>query len=215
VKLLIWDFDGTLGYQKRGYFSESILQVIRESDPRAGITVEQIRPYLHTGFPWHTPEQPHLDICTADQWWERLYPVFQRAFEAAGFDATRAAECSRKVRAVYTEAGSWALYDDTIPALRRLANQGWSNVLLSNHTPKLPEILQALGLDRYLEAIFCSAQTGYEKPNPMAFRLVLAAYPAANPVWMIGDNPDADIAGARVNGLRTILVRKPHLGIEP
>ena len=44
MKLLIWDFDGTLGYQKRGYFSESILQVIRETDPGTRITVEQIRP---------------------------------------------------------------------------------------------------------------------------------------------------------------------------
>ncbi len=33
MKLLIWDFDGTLGYQKRGYFSESIVRVIRETEP--------------------------------------------------------------------------------------------------------------------------------------------------------------------------------------
>ncbi len=87
MKLLIWDFDGTLGFQKRGYFSESIARVIREIDPETSITVEQIRPYLRAGFPWHSPEQPHLDISTADQWWERLYPIFQRAFEAAGFDS--------------------------------------------------------------------------------------------------------------------------------
>ena len=215
MKLLIWDFDGTLGYQKRGYFSESILQVIRETNPETTITVEQIRPYLHDGFPWHSPEKPHPDICTADQWWERLYPVFQRAFEAAGLDASQASENSRKVRAVYTETGSWVLYDDTFPVLQRLANRGWIHVLLSNHVPELPDILHQLGLDNYLEAIFCSAQTGYEKPNPNAFRMVLAAYPEANPIWMVGDNPQADFAGARANGLRAILARKPHPGIEP
>jgi FMN phosphatase YigB (HAD superfamily) len=32
---------------------------------------------------------------------------------------------------------------------------------------------------------------------------------------MIGDNPDADIAGARRCGLRAILVRKPHPDITP
>jgi len=32
---------------------------------------------------------------------------------------------------------------------------------------------------------------------------------------MIGDNPEADIAGARRCGLRALLVRKPHPGIEP
>jgi len=215
MKLLIWDFDGTLGYHKRGYFSESILQVIREIKPETTITVEQIRPYLHAGFPWHSPEKPHLDIRTADQWWERLYPVFQQAFEAANLDATQTSEYSRKVRAVFTEIGSWALYDDTLPVLKRLSSRGWMHVLLSNHVPELPDILQQLGLDNSLEAIFCSAQTGYEKPNPNAFRMVLAAYPAANPIWMIGDNPQADFTGARTNGLRAILVRKSHPGIEP
>jgi putative hydrolase of the HAD superfamily len=215
MKLLIWDFDGTLGYQKRGYFSESIFQVIREINPQTTITIEQIRPLLRGGFPWHNPEKPHLDIRTADQWWERLNPVFQRVFEAAGLDGAFNAEYSKKVRAIYIEPSNWALYEDTIPVLERLASLGWMHVLLSNHVPELPGILNQLGLDHYLEAIFCSAQIGYEKPNPNAFRMVLAAYPAANPVWMIGDNPQADYAGARAIGLRAILARKPQPGIEP
>jgi putative hydrolase of the HAD superfamily len=215
MKLLIWDFDGTLGYQKRGYFSESIAQVIRETNPETTITVEHIRPYLRTGFPWHNPEQPHLDISTADQWWERLHPIFQLAFEGAGFTAARAAECARKVRMIYTEPGNWALYEDTLPVLQRLASLGWSHVILSNHVPELPDILHHLGADNYLEAIFCSAQIGYEKPNQNAFKVVLAAYPEANPIWMIGDNPEADFAGARKSGLHAILARKPHPGITP
>jgi putative hydrolase of the HAD superfamily len=215
VKLLIWDFDGTLGYHTRGYFSEAILQVIREIDPQSSMTVEQIRPYLRPGFPWNTPEQPHLDIVTADQWWERLYPFFQQVFEAAGINHNQTVESFKKARAVFTAAQNWALYEDTRLALQRLASQGWCNIMLSNHIPELPEIAHELGLDNYLEAIFCSAQIGYEKPNPNAFRIVLAAFPEANPIWMIGDNPVADFAGAREIGLRAILVRKPHPGIEP
>lgn len=99
--------------------------------------------------------------------------------------------------------------------MQRLASQGWISVSLSNHTPELPEILRQLGLDKYLDAIFCSAQTGYEKPNLKAFQIVLDAFPGANPVWMIGDNPEADIAGARAAGLHTIMVRKPNPGVEP
>ncbi len=116
---------------------------------------------------------------------------------------------------MYTEASNWALFDDTLPALQRLASLGWSHVVLSNHVPELPDILRYLGVENYLEAIFCSAQIGYEKPNPNAFRIVLAAYPEANPIWMIGDNPEADFAGARGNGMRAILARRPHPGIEP
>jgi putative hydrolase of the HAD superfamily len=215
MKLLVWDFDGTLGYQKRGYFSESILRVIHEIDPEKKITVEEIRPFLRSGFPWHSPDQPHLDIVTADQWWERLHPIFQHAFEAAGVKAGQADECSRKVRMIYTEPSNWILYEDTLPTLERLASRGWSHVLLSNHVPELPDILRHLGLDNYMKAIYCSAQIGYEKPNPKAFRIVLAAYPEANPIWMIGDNPEADFAGGRANGMRAILARKPQPGIEP
>ncbi|MGH7576165.1 MAG: HAD-IA family hydrolase, partial [Longimicrobiales bacterium] len=41
---------------------------------------------------------------------------------------------------------------------------------------------------------------GYEKPNPRAFRHVLNAVGPSGPVWMIGDNPIADVAGAAAVG---------------
>jgi len=63
--------------------------------------------------------------------------------------------------------------------------------------------------------LLCSAKIGYEKPNPDVFRIVLAAFPSANPIWMIGDSPEADIAGARRCGLRAIFVRKPHPAFTP
>jgi FMN phosphatase YigB (HAD superfamily) len=40
-------------------------------------------------------------------------------------------------------------------------------------------------------------------------------FPGANPIWMMGDNPEADIAGTRRCGLRAILVHKPHPDITP
>jgi FMN phosphatase YigB (HAD superfamily) len=59
----------------------------------------------------------------------------------------------------------------------------------------MPGILQHLGIDDYLDAIFFSAQIVYEKPNPDASRIVLAAFPRANPVWIIGDSPEPDLNG--------------------
>lgn len=42
-------------------------------------------------------------------------------------------------------------------ALKRLSNQGWTNVILSKHALELPGILHPLGIDDYKDAIFFSA----------------------------------------------------------
>ncbi|MGH7576825.1 MAG: HAD-IA family hydrolase, partial [Longimicrobiales bacterium] len=55
---------------------------------------------------------------------------------------------------------------------------------------------------------------GYEKPNPRAFRHVLNAVGPSGPVWMIGDNPIADVAGAAAVGIPGILVRSDGEGAQ-
>jgi len=79
--------------------------------------------------------------------------------------------------------------------------------MLSNHVPELSELASALGLDGHCEAIYTSAATGVEKPHPEAFRRVVATLPVWATVWMVGDNPDADVRGAEAVGLPAILVR--------
>jgi putative hydrolase of the HAD superfamily len=74
--------------------------------------------------------------------------------------------------------------------------------------PELPGIFNHLGLSPHLAALFNSAQTGYEKPHPEAFRQVLAWVSRPEAIWMIGDNYLADVLGAEVQGISGILVRK-------
>jgi putative hydrolase of the HAD superfamily len=63
-----------------------------------------------------------------------------------------------------------------------------------------------MGLDGVIDQVFTSALTGYEKPNPEAFRIALGgADPEA--CFMVGDNPVADVLGAEQVGIRGILVR--------
>jgi putative hydrolase of the HAD superfamily len=118
------------------------------------------------------------------------------------------------VRERYTDPAGWLLYDDTIPALTELSRRGWRHVVLSNHVPELPAIIKSLGLAPHLAAIVNSASTGYEKPHPQAFRLALAAADRPDRIWMIGDNPTADIAGARAAGIDAILVRTSNPGLR-
>jgi putative hydrolase of the HAD superfamily len=161
---------------------------------------------LSTGFPWHDPETVHLHLSTPDLWWEDLEPHLRRSFEAAGVDPSVSGRAAARVRGRYCEAEAYELFPDTVPALQALRKAGWILVILSNHVPELPSIVEGAGLGGLVDEVFSSASTGYEKPHPEAFRIALAG---TNPsdCFMVGDNPEADVLGAERIGLRGILVR--------
>jgi putative hydrolase of the HAD superfamily len=170
-----------------------------------------MRPHLQSGFPWNQPEQAREPARSADDWWEGMLPVFERAFQrGANLDAAASRRLAQKVRAAYLHPDSWQLFDDALPCLQALQSGGWRQVILSNHVPELPNLIRALGLEPHIERVFNSAETGFEKPHIMAFKTALKTMEGATRVWMIGDSVSADIAGARAAGLPSILVRSEH-----
>lgn len=210
MRYIIWDFDGTLAFRS-GMWSGTLIEVLRREMPANPATVDDIRPHMQDGFPWNRPEQPHAPLRSGDKWWEGMLPVFQNAFQqGAKLDADEARRLARHVRAAYINPGSWRLFDDTLPCLHALRSGGWHHVILSNHVPELPDLIQSLGLGPLIGQIFNSAQTGFEKTHKMAFGTVLTAIEGATRVWMIGDSVSADIEGARAVGLPSILVRSQH-----
>lgn len=210
MKLLIWDFDGTLGYRQGGAWTASLLEVLQKADVDLDVTAEEIRPHLRQGFPWHTPLRPHPHTQSIREWWEALYPVFERAFEKVGVDGFEAYDLARQVRDTYLDLERWRLFDDALPTLTHLSSQGWTHVVLSNHAPELDLIVQHLELDRYVTRVYNSATLGWEKPHERTFRTVLDAFSDAEPIWMIGDHMGADIQGAASVGIPGILVRRYH-----
>lgn len=207
---LIWDFDDTLGYRTEGKWTASLVKVLQIEVPDFPVNAEAIRPHMQSGFPWHTPDVPHTHITSGDAWWDNLCPLFAKAFRSIGLPSDEADRLARKVRHVYADPSAWRLFDDTLPALSQLSQLGWSYCILSNHVPELPLILSHLGILNEFATVVNSADTGYEKPHPEAFRRLLCALREPDAVWMIGDGYEADIAGARAIGVPGILVRKSH-----
>ena len=206
-RLVLWDFDGTLAW-RAGMWSGAVMEVLDEHERGHGVVIERIREGLSNGYPWDSWRRPHPDLCEPGRWWELVQQQIARSLEGAGIDAARAAALAVSVRERYLDVTvAWQLFDDTLPALRALREQGWRNVVLSNHVPELDELVGGLGLEPHLDGVFSSARTGYEKPHPEAFRLALAACGNPREVWMVGDNPHADIEGAEAVGLPAILVR--------
>jgi len=207
VKLVVFDFDGTLAHRP-GMWTQCLLDVLDEHLPGHCVTLQDIRPLLRDGFPWHTPELDHTHVDDAEAWWDLLRPLLSRAFVAVGLDAPAADALTLAVRARYCDPRQFLLYDDTLAALELVRSRGARAVILSNHVPELPSIVGALRLGDLVDAVITSALIGYEKPHPEAFRQALGHTPPER-ACMIGDNPVADVAGAEGIGMRTILVRHP------
>jgi len=206
-KTILWDFDGTLAHRP-GMWTQALFDVLLERQPLSTATIEDIRPFMRDGFPWHRPREPHLHLTTAEDWWAEIEQLFVRAYVGAGCSAHEAALLAPLAHLRYLDIQGWLLFEDTLPALDALTQQGWEHVILSNHVPELPLIVAALGLSPYIHAIFTSGTTGYEKPHPQAFRYALDQLDSPSVVWMVGDNIEADVLGAEAVGIPAILVRK-------
>ena len=207
-RVVLWDFDGTLAYRD-GMWSACLIDALDEELPGHGIDREAVRPHLRDGFPWHRPEVAHPELGDADAWWAHVGGVIARVYASVGLDDEHAAGAARRVRTVYGDhTRSWALFDDTVVSLETLRDDGWSHVVLSNHVPELPALVDGLGLAWFFDAVVNSAVTGYEKPHPEAFALARRACGDLDEIWMVGDNPVADIDGATRAGIPAILVRR-------
>jgi putative hydrolase of the HAD superfamily len=215
--VIFWDFDYTLGFRgpeavddERHPWGHCVLEMLDDEDPDHGACLDTVRAPLHAlhdVFPWNAHHEPHPHLSDANAWWKNVEPVFAHAFEVAGITRERAWDLARRFRHEFADASRWSLYPDTVPVLERLADAGWHHVIVSNHVPELNQIIRGLRLDALVDQVVCSAQTGYEKPHPEAFRIAMRLRGHPEHVWMVGDNPVADVVGAEAVGIPAIQVR--------
>jgi putative hydrolase of the HAD superfamily len=206
--LVLWDFDGTLACRP-GLWSGCVIEMLDEHEPGHGLAREQVRAAMRGRYPWNTPEQPHPELCEPERWWGEMCARMQAALCSLGLPSGRCGTLAQATRERFLDTGvGWHLFPDVPAALDAVATAGWRSAILSNHVPELPQIAAELGLAARVEAIFSSATTGYEKPHPEAFGAALSALGRPQTVWMVGDDPAADVAGAEALGIPAILVRR-------
>lgn len=205
LRCLLWDFDGTLA-RREGMWTGAFRDAILLHLPQMRISLDSLRPYLHSGFPWHTPDVQHRHIATAQAWWDELNPVFARALTGLGICSDKSRSIVESVRSEYLRRDAWQVMDGAEEALRTLSRAGWKHAIVSNHVPELPSLVAELGLASHFERIFCSAQVGVEKPNPAFLQHVLASLGCSGAAWIIGDSVEIDIAAARAARLPSILI---------
>ncbi len=160
-KLILWDFEGTLARRPGGWV-KVLTEVLLEQQPTRTITPEEVRPFFSGIWPWNFPERPHPHITTSESWWHNIEErILVPGYMQLGCSTAQAEHLARLAHYEYLDAQGWLVYEDVIPTLAQLKQQGWEQVILSNHVPELPSIADALGFSSYVRAVFTSALTGY------------------------------------------------------
>ncbi len=107
------------------------------------------------------------------------------------------------------EVDSWVLFPEVHNTLADVRGLGLKMGLLSNARSDwaVREILDRLDLTKHFDAILTSAALGFRKPRPEPFQQILKLLSLeASEAVMIGNSIEADIAGARPLGIKTIHV---------
>lgn len=207
---IIWDFDGTLAYRD-GLWSQAVVDVVNSSFKSVNLVRADISSYLSSGFFWHSPENEHSYINSSADWWNHHNKLFENAIsKTTNLSSASIRQVLPLIREEFLKPSAWTVYSDVFLCLAELSSNGWKHIVLSNHVPELPELMENLGLLNCFEAIHTSADVGYEKPNRMAFQAALEKLPEGTDIWMIGDNYEADVLGANNLNVKAILVRKKN-----
>jgi 2-haloalkanoic acid dehalogenase type II len=104
----------------------------------------------------------------------------------------------------YRARNAVSLYRDVLPALNQLHGR-FQLISLTNGNADL----KSIGLDHYFDASFAARDVGALKPDPKVFRHVLAhAQREPHQVVHIGDDPVADVQGARNAGMHSLWMNR-------
>jgi HAD superfamily hydrolase (TIGR01509 family) len=95
-----------------------------------------------------------------------------------------------------------------LEAIRSLRAEGFKVGVVTNGPPSQRKKLQSAGIEDEFDAVCISAIVGANKPELAIFEEAARICGLPLRGWMVGDSPEADIAGGMTAGLRTIWVHR-------
>jgi putative hydrolase of the HAD superfamily len=150
---------------------------------------------------------------TEEASFQRLMELDQLVFDQLGYP--RLPESFfRDVDRAFRHRSAFYVFPDVIPALDAMQASGLRLGVVSNWSWAAPELLQTLELARHFEIMSISARVGYQKPHPVIFEHALDLLDvSAGEAIHVGDDPEADVVGARRVGIEPVLIDRkgrPH-----
>lgn len=137
---------------------------------------------------------------------ERLMALDRLVFESLGYPDLPES-FFRDVDLAFRQRSAFYVFPDVIPALDAMQAAGLRLAVVSNWGWAAPELLQTLELARHFEVLSISARVGFQKPHPAIFEHALELLRIRpDQAVHVGDDPGADVVGARRAGVEPILI---------
>ena len=132
-----------------------------------------------------------------------------RIIEGMGGAGPHVETVAREIYADWAEHRHFELYEDVAEALTELRASGFRLGLISNSHRPLMSFQSHFELDGLISVTVSSSEHGFMKPHPSIFRaaLELMRVPPEQAA-MVGDSLAHDVEGARVVGMRPILLAR-------
>jgi putative hydrolase of the HAD superfamily len=144
-------------------------------------------------------------------WWGRFLERLCEHLEAAPPSRFAAAELFHR----FGTAEAWEVYPDARSALAELRARKLKLGVVSNWDPRLPGLLEQLGLAGFFDAVVYSSAVGVEKPDPRIFRRAVEALGVAPRAALhVGDGRVEDFEGAEAAGLRALRLDRAGRGVK-
>ena len=203
-KAIFWDFDGTLT-ESYPMWTQAVTEAAAPFAQEYGVTFDKLRPFMARGFPWHADGDPTL---TGEAWWKDRVEKFTAAYRSFGVPKPLAEQAARTVREKILDPRRYRVYPDAAATLALCAYKGYRNYLFSDNFPELPQLLEKLYLRQFFLGCLVSGQVGLCKPDVRFFRKAELAAHFPQRIWIVGDNPRADIEGGKRAGWHTVQVHR-------
>ena len=146
---------------------------------------------------------------------DRFFGEYERrVLRGCGFDVTleQAVVIWRAVREVPYKM---ARFDDVLPAMDLIKQQGLTLGLISNMNTSAADLVEDMGLTPYLDFAVTSGEVGVEKPHAPIFEEALRRSGSApGDTIHVGDQLTSDVAGAMNVGIDPVLIDRDgnHVG---
>ncbi len=151
---------------------------------------------------------------TEEASFRRLVELDQLVFDRLGYPDLPES-FFRDVDQAFRQKSAFTVFPDVIPALDAMQAAGLRLGVVSNWGWAAPELLQTLELARHFEVMSISARVGYQKPHRAIFEHALELLEVGpESAIHVGDDPEADVMGARRVGIEPVLIDR-HGRIHP
>jgi putative hydrolase of the HAD superfamily len=193
---VLFDAAETL-FTTRGSVGDLYAQSAREFGSRA--TASEIQEAFDRQFRRSGP----IDRRTEKDWWK---DVVRRVFTDVGmvedFDGL-----FERIYERFRGAGGWSLFPETRETLAALKEQGLQLGIISNFDSRIYDVLEALDIRPFFDAVTISSEAGFAKPHPEIFQAAIRALNV--PIWralFIGDSLMDDVEAGSAAGLAAVLI---------